>query len=61
VFSNCVALATSIGGYYSRPWLDPLGGIVIGFYILYTWYNTGLGKYFIINLLQVNNQVFQKL
>jgi len=42
VFSNTIALFASIGGYYSRPWLDPLGGIIISLYILYTWYNTGL-------------------
>jgi hypothetical protein len=43
VFSNVVALAASIGGYYYRPWLDPVGAIVISMYILFTWYNTGLG------------------
>eukprot|EP01126_Amoeba_proteus_P061415 TRINITY_DN8240_c0_g1_i9.p1 TRINITY_DN8240_c0_g1~~TRINITY_DN8240_c0_g1_i9.p1 ORF type:complete len:321 (-),score=54.06 TRINITY_DN8240_c0_g1_i9:112-1074(-) len=42
VFSNFVAVATVLGGFYWRPWLDPLGGILIAIYIMNGWFDTGL-------------------
>jgi len=42
VVSNLIATATALGGFYWRPWVDPLGGAIISLLIMYTWFETGL-------------------
>lgn len=45
VFSNSLATLTAVGGFYWRPWVDPLGGVIISLLIMYTWFETGLGTF----------------
>lgn len=41
VLSNSFGVATAFLGYYYFWWLDPLGAIVIGLYIMVNWFRTG--------------------
>lgn len=42
IFSNSLSLATVLIGYYIYKIADPIGGIIISAYIMWTWANNGL-------------------
>jgi divalent metal cation (Fe/Co/Zn/Cd) transporter len=50
--SNSIALVTVVGGYYWRPWLDPIGGILIALIIMNGWLETGFGM--LVNFETIN-------
>uniref|UniRef100_A0AAF5DEF2 ZT_dimer domain-containing protein n=1 Tax=Strongyloides stercoralis TaxID=6248 RepID=A0AAF5DEF2_STRER len=39
--SNFVALLCAVGSRYLWIYLDPIGAIIVSFYIAYTWFSTG--------------------
>ena len=44
ILTNTFGLCMSIVGYYYFWWLDPVGGIVLSFYIMLNWFFTLLGR-----------------
>uniref|UniRef100_A0A6B2LBL0 Uncharacterized protein n=1 Tax=Arcella intermedia TaxID=1963864 RepID=A0A6B2LBL0_9EUKA len=42
IFTNMVGIVCGIVGYYFWPLLDPIGGLVLGVFIMSNWAKTGL-------------------
>jgi len=45
IMTNSFGVATAILGYYYLWWIDSLGAIVIGSYIMVNWFRTGFGYF----------------
>jgi len=44
VVTNLFGVATAVLGYYYKWWIDPVGAIVISFYVMSIWARTGYGQ-----------------
>jgi len=42
IFTNAVGIFCGVLGYYFYNDLDPIGGLLLGLFIMYTWFNTGI-------------------
>ncbi len=45
VVTNVFGLITAVVGHYWVWYIDPLGGIFIGLYIMQNWFRTGFSNY----------------
>jgi len=61
VLSNTVAAATVFGGKYWRAELDPIGGIIISVYIMFTWAKTALEQGNLLTGKSADHDLIRKL
>jgi len=44
VVTNLFGVATALMGFYLRWWIDPIGAVVISFYVMFIWARTGYSQ-----------------